>query len=83
MTYKFLTRVISSLLLVVMVTSLSGCYVKTRRLDYLYSRETSPLNVPSCASNVNVGCDYAIPPVAAPAPCGPVSIVPPGGCARE
>ena len=74
---KLLTRIISSLLLVVIASSLSGCYIKKRQLDYLYSRETPPLNVPPCASNVNVGCDYAIPPVMAPPPTGPVCIVPP------
>lgn len=82
MKYKFLTRIISSLLLVVIATSLSGCYIKKRQLDYLYSHETAPLNVPPCASNVNVGCDYAIPPIAGPAPTHPVCIVPPGSCAQ-
>ena len=80
---NILLRVMSVLLLIVFATSLSGCYIKQRRMDYLYSHATHPLYVPPCASNVNVGSDCIIPPVAGSVPCQPVSIIPPGSCARE
>lgn len=83
MSYKLLSRIISSLLLVVMITSLSGCYIKKRQMDYLYSQEVPPLHVPPNASCVNVGSEYPIPPVMGPAPTHPVCIVPPGStCAQ-
>lgn len=77
-----LRKVLAYLLLFGFALLLNGCcvtqYFHKRETQYLACNDVPPLQVPACMSRMNIGSDYAIQPVAAPRPCEPVCIIPPG-----
>jgi len=78
-----LFRLISSIVVLSMAATLTGCaawtpnYVRKIETAYLSSCEAPPLQIPAGLSAANIGDDYIIPPANGPRPTCPADVTPP------